>query len=312
MIVAKVSLVILTYNSERHLPALLQSIRAQTYQPIEVIVVDNASQDGTVAWLEQQTMVPQLQLIRNPHNDWFARGNNLGIQAAQGEYIYICNDDIVLTATAIERLVRRLEQSPHNALVGGKMLKLIEGKPSHVIDSAGLVMYRSGRAVNRGEQEADTGQYDLAQPIFGITGAGMLLRRSALDAVQHQPGEWFDNDFVAYKEDIDLSWRLGNAGYAVWYEPSAIIYHARTMQQTSLASRPDKSSLIRAMSYRNHLWLLCKNLTALEFVKRLPWLLPYECVKLAYACLCEWSTVRIVPQTLKGIPHMLHKRYVRH
>lgn len=312
MTAAKVSIVILTYNSERHLPVLLHSIREQTYQPLEVIVVDNASQDGTVHWLEQQTVLPGVQLIRNLHNDWFARGNNIGIAAAHGDYIYICNDDIMLTTTAIERLVRRLEQSERTALVGGKMLKLIKGKPSHVIDSAGLVMYRSGRTINRGEQEADTGQYDLPAAVFGITGAGMLLRRSALDTIQHQPGEWFDNDFVAYKEDIDLSWRLHTAGYDVWYEPSVIIYHARTIQQTSLASRSDQSSLIRALSYRNHIWLLCKNLTALELVKRLPWLLSYECVKLAYACLCEWSTLRILPQTVAGIPGMLRKRYVRH
>ncbi|EKD78570.1 MAG: hypothetical protein ACD_41C00320G0001, partial [uncultured bacterium] len=90
-----VSLVVLSYNSARHLPALFASIRAQTYQPLEVIVVDNASTDGTVTWLTQQQIVSDVKLILNEKNVWFAQGNNQGIQQATGEFIYICNDDIV-------------------------------------------------------------------------------------------------------------------------------------------------------------------------------------------------------------------------
>ncbi len=302
-----VSLVVLSYNSARHLPALFASIRAQTYQPLEVIVVDNASTDGTVTWLTQQQIVSDVKLILNEKNVWFAQGNNQGIQQATGEFIYICNDDIVLTSTAIERLVQRMNQDSSIGLVGGKILKLIEGKPSQVIDSAGIILHRSGRAENRGEQEADTGQYNTAEPIFGITGAGMLLRRSALERVKHGTSEYFDTDFVAYKEDIDLSWRLRRSGLTVWYEPTAVVYHARTIQRTSLVNRHDTSKLIRAMSYRNHLWLLFKNLTAADLIKRLPWLLPYECAKLAYACLGEWSTLRILPQALRGYATMRKK-----
>lgn len=304
-----VSLVILTYNSARHLPALFKSVREQSYQLLEVIVVDNASSDGTVAWLQQQTILPNVHLVLNAKNVWFAQGNNQGISQATGEYVYICNDDIVLTPTAIERLTQRMQHDAAIAMVGGKMLKLINGQPSHVIDSTGIVLHRSGRTVNRGEQEADTGQFDQAQPMFGITGAGMLLRRSALERVQHGAGEYFDNEFVAYKEDCDLSWRLHRAGYQVWYEPSAMIYHARTIQHTSLAGRSDKSKLIRAMSYRNHWWMLMKNLTGWEWLTRLPWLLPYECAKLAYTCVREWSTLRFVPQTLRGFSRMRRKHY---
>ncbi|HBY73317.1 MAG TPA: hypothetical protein DEG44_01355, partial [Candidatus Kerfeldbacteria bacterium] len=270
--------------------------------------VDNASSDGTVAWLNTQEILP-IQFIQNSENVWFAKGNNQGIQQATGEFIYICNDDIVLAPTAIERLVRRMNQDSSIAMVGGKMLKLIDGQPSHVLDSAGIVLHRSGRAVNRGEQVADTGQFDQAEPIFGITGAGMLLRRSALERVKHGSAEYFDNDFVAYKEDSDLSWRLHRAGFSVWYEPAAVIYHARTIQQTSLAGRQDKSQQIRAMSYRNHWWMLTKNLTSSELVKRLPWLLPYECAKLAYACFSEWSTVRVLPETIHGLARMRRKGY---
>ena len=112
-----VSIVILTYNSARHLPALFESLHDQTYQSLEIIVVDNASSDGTVAWLNTQEILP-IQFIQNSENVWFAKGNNQGIQQATGEFIYICNDDIVLTSTAIERLVQRMNQDSFFVQIG--------------------------------------------------------------------------------------------------------------------------------------------------------------------------------------------------
>lgn len=310
---SRVSIIALTYNSARHLPALLGSIAKQTYPNIELIVVDNASTDNTVQWLRTQTIRTVDQLIANPTNVWFTRGNNQGIAAAMGEWIYVCNDDIVLDDQCIERLVQRGNSNEQIGLVGGKMLKLIDGQPSTILDSAGIILKRSGQAINRGEQEADSGQYNQAETLFGITGAGMLLRRTALEDVRHrhEPNSlgYFDDDFVAYKEDVDLSWRLHRAGWQVWYEPTALIYHARSIQHTTLEGRQEKSALIRAMSYRNHLWMLMKNLTLGQFVRRLPWLAAYECAKLGYALVREWSTVRIIPQTLAGLPRMLRKRH---
>lgn len=306
-----VSIVVLAYNSARHLPALFSSIAKQTYPNIELILIDNASSDHTVSWLKQQTIRKIDQLILNQKNVWFDEANNQGITAAKGEFIYICNDDIILDHNCIQRLLQRMQTDAKVGLVGGKMLKLIDGQPSTIIDSAGIILKRSGQAINRGEQEADSGQFNQAERIFGITGAGMLLRASALEQVKHRSkdylGGYFDEDFVAYKEDVDLSWRLQRAGWEVWYEPSALIYHARSIQHTTLHGRNQKSSLIRAMSYRNHWWMLMKNLTFIDWVKRMPWLLPYECAKLGYALLREWSTVKIIPQTLQGLPRMLRK-----
>jgi GT2 family glycosyltransferase len=302
-----VSIIILTYNSRRHLPALLQSIADQTYPAIELIVVDNASGDDTVAYVRSQTIRNIDQLIANPTNDWFARGNNIGMQASRGEYIYICNDDVVLAPDCIARLVAVLERTGQCAMIGPKVLKLIDGKPAAVFDSAGLMQYRSGRVVNRGENTADTGQYNQPQSVFGITGAAMLLRRSALERARYEQ-EYFDEDFVAYKEDVDLSWRLQRLGYSVLYEPTAIAYHARSMQQHSLRQRQQTRATIRAYSYRNHGWTLIKNLTWSELCKRSVWLIPYECAKLAYVFVREWSTVAILPQCLRGAPRMWRKR----
>ncbi len=301
------SIIVLTYNSRRHLKPLLESIAKQTYQPIELIVVDNASSDDTVAYLREQKVRPVDQLIVNSTNEWFAAGNNRGIRQAKGDYLYICNDDIVLTKQYCQTLVEVLEDKPECAMVGGKLLKLSFGIMTSQIDSAGLVRLRSGQVINRGENLADRGQYNKAEEIFGITGAGMLLRRSALEKIKYHD-EYFDEDFVAYKEDIDLSWRLRRAGFTIWYEPQAVGYHARSMRRLSLSHRKNTSAVIRGYSYRNHWWTLFKNLSLVEAVRQSPWLLPYEFSKFVYLVFAEWSTLRYCPQILRGLPRMLAKR----
>lgn len=304
---AVVSCIILTYNSRRHLERLLASIRDQTYTALEVIVIDNASSDDTVAFLRSQQIRPLDQLICNPTNDWFAKGNNIGIHQAHGDYIYICNDDIALTPTYFQCLVDQLERQPDCGMIGGKLLKLKDGQPAKIFDSAGLERYRSGKVVNRGENAFDQGQYDTTETVFGITGAGMLLRRTALERVRYHD-EYFDEDFIAYKEDVDLSWRIQRAGYTIWYEPKAVAYHARTVQQHSWRERRLTRQVIRAYSYRNHLWALAKNLSGRDCLRTLPWLLPYECAKLAYIMVAEWSTVRVLPDIIRGLPRMWKKR----
>ncbi|EKD75981.1 MAG: Glycosyl transferase [uncultured bacterium] len=302
-----VSLIILTYNSRRHLEALLQSIQKQTYPAIELIVVDNASRDETVSYLRGQTIRSVDQLIVNPENYWFAKGNNIGIAASHGDYVYICNDDVVLDSNCIARLVAVFERKPQCAMVGPKVLKLIDGQPAQIFDSAGLQRRRSGKVVNRGENLADQGQYNTSEAIFGITGAAMLLRRSALERARYQ-NEYFDDDYVAYKEDVDISWRLQRLGYEVYYEPTAIAYHARTMQKNSLEQRGRTRNIIRAYSFRNHWWTLIKNLSLKDLFINGIWLIPYECAKLAFVFVREWSTLAILPQCLRGIPRMWCKR----
>ena len=302
-----VSIIVLTYNSRRHLELLLQSIKLQSYPAIELIVVDNASQDDTVPYMRSQTIRPVDQLIVNQENYWFAKGNNIGIAASHGEYIYICNDDVALDKDCLLHLVAALEADTQRAMVGPKVLKLVDGKPSAQFDSAGLQQFRSGRTINRGENAVDTNQYDVAEPVFGITGAAMMLRRAALEQSKFEH-EYFDEVFVAYKEDVDLSWRLARLGYEAYYEPKAIAYHARTMQKHSLQQRHGTRSVIRIYSYRNHWWTLIKNLSLFEAVKRAPWLIPYECAKLAFVLTREWSTLAAIPQCLKGLPRMWRKR----
>lgn len=311
-----VSIIVLTYNSRKHLPALFSSLAGQTYPSLEFIVVDNASSDATVEWINQQSVITVNEFITNTTNEWYSKGNNQGVRVAHGEYIIFCNDDIVLTPTCVMQLMETALQKPHIGMIGGKLLKLtpeeVEAGELRIvqprtIDSAGIALHRSRRASNRGENEIDTGQYEIAQEIFGITGALMMVSRKALEATKYQH-EFFDEDFIAYKEDVDLSWRMHRAGFSVYYQPLAVAYHARTVQQTSLANRKNTRQIVRAYSYRNHWWAMYKNSSLAEIVKHCIWIIPYELSKLLYILIKEPKTLAQLPNIIRGLSRMKRKR----
>ncbi|MDP3971190.1 MAG: glycosyltransferase family 2 protein [bacterium] len=302
-----VSIIVLSYNSKKHLPALFTSLAAQTYSDIEIIVVDNDSQDGTVEWIEGQSILQPTNLIANKTNEWYAKGNNQGIKVAKGDYVIFCNDDVVLKNNHVELLVEVFKKQPDAGMVGGKLLKLTKQDDQSIVDSAGLIMERSRNVLNRGENDIDKGQYDLMEEVFGITGALMMVSRHAIESVKYGDN-FFDADFIAYKEDVDASWRMHRAGFQVWYQPQAVAYHARTIQKTSLASRSNKPAIIRGYSYRNHIWTLIKNEDLKSFILDSWAIIPYEFVKLFYVLIREWSTLSYILETIKGIPKMRAKR----
>ena len=306
-----VSIIVLTYNSRKHLPALFDSIRDQTYSNVELLVIDNASQDDTISWLKSQTICSIDQLIENSENVWYAKANNQAAAQAKGDYILFCNDDIKFTPEYIERLMNVCSGDHTIGMIGGKLLKLTPAANQPIVDSAGLSIRRSRQMRNRGENQIDTGQFDEAQDVFGITGALLLASRVALDAVS-TAGEYFDADFVAYKEDLDLSWRMQRAGYRVRYAPFAVAYHARTMQQSSLSDRSNTSRVIRSYSYRNHLWTIFKNDRARDFWRDSWAIIPYELAKLLYILIAEWSTVAMIPKVIKGLNTKRTKRITAH
>lgn len=293
-----VSIIILTYNSQQHLPALFASLAKQIYQSIEIIVVDNASHDTTVLWIQEQTILKIKHLIANTTNDWYCKGNNAGIAVAVGEYILFCNDDVTLEPNFVERLVQTMQTDEAIGMVGGKLLRLTKQGHHHILDTAGLVMYRSRRVINRGENEIDHGQYEQTEEVFGISGAVMMVSKKAITWVQNN-GQFFDEDFVAYKDDIDVSWRVRLAGFKIMYIHDAVGYHARSIQHSTLNQRVAKSAIIRGYSYRNHLWTVIKNETGKTFFSACPWIIVYELSKFVYLLVRERSTLRYLSPVFK-------------
>ncbi|MFA5995438.1 MAG: glycosyltransferase family 2 protein [Patescibacteria group bacterium] len=302
-----VSVIILTHNSKQYLLALFFSLQQQTYKNLEIIVVDSASTDDTVVWLKQQNILSNIKIITCAENIWFAKGNNLGAQAAKGDYLLFSNDDIVLECNYIELLVQLLQKNHKIGMISGKLLKLINGKPSGIIDSTGLVINHYRKVINRGENELDRQQFEQAGELFGVTGALMMVSKLALNNIL-EAGQFFDEDFVAYKEDIDVSWRMQRASWQVYYSPTAIAYHARTVQQQNLSERKSRATIVKKYSYRNHIWLLIKNEYWRDFLRDGVFIIGYEIIKLVYICLKEPATLKCLPQLLSQIKHIWHKR----
>lgn len=309
MTTARLTLQVVTWNSAEVIGALLASLRRQRMKDYRLTVIDNASTDRTREVVQQQA--PKAALIQNDGNKGFAAGHNQGIRIAETKYIAIVNPDVTFSGTALETLVRVLDENPAIASVGGKLLKS-KSQPA-IIDSAGIFAKRRRQFLDRGHGEVDRGQYDTPEEVFGISGAFVLIRRDALASIRIGT-EYLDEDFFVYKEDIDLAWRLRLAGWKNFYEPRAILYHGRTAQHLPyakllLSGRP-LSATVRRLSYRNHLLLLIKNDRVRDWFVPLPRVIFYELGKAIYALLREPQTLLGLFQAVRLLPAMLRKRRI--
>ena len=222
-----VSVLIVTWNSAQYLQQCFASIDRQDYPDREVIVVDNASTDSTREFL--QPLESQWRVIYNDRNVGFAAGQNEAIRAANGELLLCLNPDVMLADDFVRRLVEAACTYPEVGSICGKLLRWDSESEPHqtrTLDSTGIYFTRNMRHLDRGADEADNGQYDRAQYMFGATGAAAMFRRSFVDAVSVDH-EFFDVDFFSYREDADLAWRAQVMGWKCVYTPAAVAWHVR-------------------------------------------------------------------------------------
>src|SRR4051812_29028518 len=211
-----VTVVVPAWNGERWLPGLFDSLAAQTQQPAEVIVVDNGSTDGTLAWLAREA--PQARVLAQGRNTGFAMAANRGLLAAPSEFVALLNTDVVLAPDWIELMAARLAAEQGCASVACKMVRL--GSET-VLDDCGDVLRRDGVCEQRGHGRRDDGRWDAPGEVFGACAGAALYRRSA---VREAGG--FDERFFSYMEDVDLALRLALCGWRCAYEPRAVARHA--------------------------------------------------------------------------------------
>ena len=285
-----VSVILLNYNSLKYLSGQsflqknMECLQKQTYPNLEIIAVDNASTDGSVEYIVAN--FPKVKLAKNERNLGFCGGNNRGIRESKGDYVLFLNQDVFLDPDYIERIIEFLENNPKAAGAMGKLLRynLLKQENTNIIDSLGIVIFKNGRAIERGELEEDRGQYDQTAEVFGISGAASVFRRSALEDAK-VGNEYFDEDFFMYKEDIDLSWRLRLLGWNLWCVPQAKAYHARTSGGTGksgsyvahfldfIKNEKKKPAYVRGLSMKNQWLLLIKNLSPGQFFRWFPFIL---------------------------------------
>jgi GT2 family glycosyltransferase len=238
-----ISVVVLNWNGYQVLDNCLKSLYDQTYQPLEIIVVDNASTDGSVDFVRQKFQ--DVHLIINEKNLGFGAGNNIGIQASQGSYIMILNNDTRLDPKCVEELKRSIEKDKGYGACASKIL--LENKPD-VIDGVGIVVCPDGLSFGRGRLE-NRGRYDAEEEIFFASDCACLYRREMLDDIG-----LYDEDFFAYADETDMGWRAQLAGWKCIYSPKAIVYHLH-----SVSSGGRVSSFKAFLVERNRIWVAVKN-----------------------------------------------------
>ncbi|WP_420456833.1 glycosyltransferase family 2 protein [Rubrivirga sp.] len=250
----RVSVVVVTWNGRALLERFLPSVLATDYPDVEVVVADNASEDGTAEWLTQ--MHPEVAVVRHPENRLFAGGNNGAVPRATGEVLCFLNNDVEVPPGWLRPLVAALDD-PGVVAVQPKLLQHADRERFEYAGASGGFLDAFGYPFTRGRLfdtlEPDLGQYDDARDVFWATGAALVVRRGAFEAAGG-----FDESFGMHMEEIDLCWRLWRMGGRVRVEPASEVYHLGG------ASLPRGDARKMFYNVRNGLVMLAKNLPAPE------------------------------------------------
>ncbi|MFH0753680.1 MAG: glycosyltransferase [Candidatus Omnitrophota bacterium] len=215
-----VSIILVTCGKNDYYIPCLMSIRAQTHQAIEVILIDNSLLP--VLPEKAREIYPQLKIYTSEKNLYYCDSMNKGILHSRGAYILCLNDDVTLAPDFLEKALKGFLESEQVGMVSGKILR----QDRHTVDSTGLFLTAWRTARERGYGAADRGQFERAGYIFGVSGAAALYRRKMLEDVR-LGGVWFDPVFRIFFEDLDVAWRGYRRGWRGYYVPGAVAYHVR-------------------------------------------------------------------------------------
>lgn len=300
-----ISVIIVNWNSGHQLARCLESLAQQTHRPLEIIVVDNASSDGSLA---PALAAGRVRVLRNDTNAGFCRAFNQGYATSQGEFVVSLNPDVYLLPDFLARLAELLAQTPAAGLACGKLWRGGGPWAGSTLDSTGLFLSRSRRPYDRGQGQVDRGQFDRAEEVFGACGAAWMARRAMLEDVRCL-GEVLDEDFFAYYDDADLAWRVRSRGWQCWYEPRAAGWHGRGGGDTlRKPSRAPKMVFAQRHAVKNRYLMMLKNDTLAGLLPALPRIWVEDAVRLGYMALRRPALLAAYRDVLRLLPRMLEKR----
>jgi GT2 family glycosyltransferase len=248
----QVSVIILSWNSLFYLQKFIPALKANTPTDIaDIIIVDNASSDGTVEWLSAEH--PDLVLKVLDRNYGYAGGYKIAIDSITTRYVVLLNSDVEVTPGWIEQLTCFMELHPMAGAVAPKIRSYSDREAFEYAGAAGGWIDRYGYPFSRGRIfnsiERDNGQFDQPSRVFWASGACLMVRTEA-----YRISGQLDPLFFAHMEEIDLCWRMHSHGYEVWYQPDSLIFHVGG------GALPNESPHKLYLNFRNNLLLLRKNL----------------------------------------------------
>jgi hypothetical protein len=252
--------IIVTYNGKDLLERFLPSVEKLDYENYEVIIVDNASTDGSRSLVKN--IYPHFKIVESPQNFGTAEGSNLGVPYAKGEYILWLSNDMELDPSLLRWMVETAESSPEIGICTCKMRRITAlGEKLNIIDSVGGEIDVFGFPSARGINEPDKGQLDRVSEVFFSFGGAMLIKRKVINKIGA-----YDPTFFTLADDIDLCWRAHLVGYKVIAQPKAVLYHRVSATLGTIFGRSRK----RYMSEKNTLRMLLKNYSNSTLAKLLP------------------------------------------
>ncbi len=248
----RLCVVILNWNGKHFLEKYLSGVETYSRLPgVSVAVADNASTDDSVQYLQDRH--PDVHIIRLDKNYGFAEGYNQALRQIEADYYLLLNSDAEVTEGWLQPLLDVMQRYPDTAICMPKIKSAADRDAFEYAGAAGGFMDKYGYVFCRGRLfdtvEKDTGQYDAESEIFWASGACCLVKAKLF----HEAGG-FDGAFFAHMEEIDLCWRLKNAGYTIRYTPASEVYHVGG------GTLPQKSSFKTYLNYRNNLLMMYKNL----------------------------------------------------
>lgn len=291
-----VSVTLVTYNSGRFIKRCLESVLAQRYADKEIIIIDNASTDGTVDILEQ--FEDRCRIVYNDENIGFAAAQNQAIRLSSSDWVLTLNPDVLLLPNFIESMVEAGQVDPKVGTVCGKLLAIsasFDLPDTPMVDSTGIYFTPMLRHLDRGSQEVDNGHYLKHEYVFGATAAAALYRRQMIDDISIF-GEFFDADFFTYREDADVAWRAQLLGWRCIYTPTAHGYHVRAVLPGNRRALP---AAINMHSVKNRFLMRVKNITPALYRGNFFSILWRDLVVVSCCLLYEHSS-------LKAFPYLIH------
>lgn len=252
-----ISVTIVTYNTRDFIQPCLESVLNQSF-PVKVVLVDNASMDGTRGILAGYE--DRIRVIYNNENIGFAAAQNQAIAAADTDWVLVLNPDVVLLPGFVEQLMEAAALDPKVGTVCGRLLATgrdLKPLPQPLIDSAGLYFTPAMRHFDRGWHEPDDGRFREMEYVFGASAAAALYRREMIADIA-DGGHFFDPDFFAYREDADVAWRAQLLGWRCLYVPGAEGYHVRRVNPSNRRAVP---GVLNMHSVKNRFLMRAKNMS---------------------------------------------------
>lgn len=305
-----VSVIILNWNTLEVLESCISSVENQTYKNVEIIIVDNGSQDGSQELIKKK--YSQYKLILNKKNEGFSKGMNAGISISKGEFVVPLNVDVILKKDFIELAINFIAIDKKIGIIAPKIYRIVNGEKTEKIDSVGLFMAK--RFTVKNSKNVDKIEY-----VFGAAGCCPFLRKKMLEDIKLAEGEYYDNSYFAFGEDIDLYFRAQIRGWKCVFSPDVIAWHSHSITSQHKIALIEKPSLFQRHALKNRYLNIIKNIPFLLMLYLFPYLLLTQILAFFYFLfkntknihilfLAQLDTIGLLPATIRKRKHIQNKK----